>query len=558
MREKLVHLSIVAIFAALFYSNSFGNFFLWNDWTLVIENFLVRDWGNLPEIFTSAFWKPLIGEPSQIYRPLVSLSFMADFSLWRLQPWGYHLTNVSLHVANSILAYFLMLAYVSPSIALMGAILFAVHPIHTEAVTYISGRGELIMTFFLLSGTLLFLKSEKKQSWLLYLVSLPLFFLALLTKETAAIFPLLLLAAETTAFPSSWQGGRLRPLTRQIGPLIVLGAYYFLRNAFVGMMVSGHPFTAPDFVHHLLLTLKAVPLYLGLLLLPWSLHFLHPLSISSPLDLQMFLSILLLVGVGWWLRYASRSGNQAVAFALLWFLIGLLPLVYFIGRGAPLLEGWTYLSSLGFLLLVALGLDTIKRWTTPGAPLLLTIWIAVMLGGLTLYRNRDWKNDMQISLHSVAASPDDPVALRLLGNAHFRRGKIDKAEQLFQKAVLLRPQDPETQESLGQLYDFIRRDTEALARYQRMRELTPNGPYAYWRIGRYYLQHRNFVESERYFKQAQGFFPRSSEIYNNVANVYYLQGKLDPAEAELRAALRILPCSRILRDNLEQLLRRKG
>src|SRR3990172_4772892 len=113
MREKLIHILLIACFAALFYINSFGNFFVWNDWTLIIENVLVRDWTNLPEIFTSAFWKPLIGEPSQIYRPLVSVSFMTDFALWRLQPWGYHLTNVSFHVANSILAYFLMRVYAS-------------------------------------------------------------------------------------------------------------------------------------------------------------------------------------------------------------------------------------------------------------------------------------------------------------------------------------------------------------------------------------------------------------------------------------------------------------
>ena len=89
MRGKWVHILVVCCFAALFYLNSFNNFFVWNDWPLIIENFLVHDWSNLPEIFTSAFWKPLIGEPSQIYRPVVLLSFMADYALWHLNPWGY-------------------------------------------------------------------------------------------------------------------------------------------------------------------------------------------------------------------------------------------------------------------------------------------------------------------------------------------------------------------------------------------------------------------------------------------------------------------------------------
>lgn len=554
MKEKLIHILVVAVFGALFYVNSLGNFFVWNDWTLIIENFLIKDWRNLPEIFSSAFWKPLLGEPFQIYRPLLSLSFMADYAVWHLNPWGYHLTNTLLHILNSLLIYFLARIYVPAVPALMATLIFAVHPIHTEAVTYISGRGELIMTFFLLSGVLVFLKSEKHRSWPLYLVSLPLFFLALLTKETAVIFPLLLLAADVTAFPSSWQSDPSRRLARQIGPLLVLGAFYSLRNVLVGI-TSVYPLVVTDFIRHLLLTLKAVPLYLGLLLFPWNIHFLHPLRPSSPFDLQIVLGFLSLVGAGWWLRYAARSGNHAVRFALLWFLVGLAPLVYFIGLNVPLLEGWTYLSSLGFVLLAALGLDALKRWTSTAAPLLLALWIAAVLGGVTFYRNRDWKDDMQISLNTVAASPDDPVTLRLLGNAYFRQGKTPEAEKTFQKGISLSPGEPRLHESLGRLYSFLGKGGEALASYQRMRELRPQDPYSYWRIARFYLEKRDFAEAEKYFAEAAGRFPYSSELRNDLAQVYYLQGKLDEARSELEAALRISPYSPILKENLERALR---
>ncbi len=557
MREKLIHLFLIACFSTLFYTNSFGNFFVWNDWTLIIENFLVHDWRNLPEIFTSAFWKPLLGEPFQIYRPLVSLSFMVDFDLWALNPFGYHLTNVSLHVLNSLLAYFLARCYVSALTALIAALFFAVHPIHTEAVTYISGRGELIMTFFLLSGVLVFLKSEKRTSWLLYLVSLPLFFFALLTKETAVIFPLLLLTADVTAFPSSWQSDPSRRLARHIGPLLVLGFYYSLRNIFVGIM-SVYSLAVTDFVGHLLLALKAVPLYLGLLLFPWNLHFLHPLRVSSPLDLQIFLAIILLVGAGWWLRYAKRSGNQAVRFALLWFLVGLAPVVYFIGLNVPLLEGWTYLPSLGFVLLVALGLDALKRRTDSRIPLLLTLWIVVLLGGLTLYRNRDWKDDMEISLHTVAASPEDPVALRLVGNAYMRRVNIPEAEKIFQKGLRLAPLNPGLHRSLGALYRFLGRETDAVAHYREALESTSQEPYAYWLLGHYYLRRGKLVEAEKYFSAAVKLFPHSSELHSDLARAYYLAGELSAAEAELVTALRISPYSFVLKESLEMVRREKG
>lgn len=552
MREKLSHLLLIAGLVALFYSNSFGNFFVWNDWTLIIENFLLKDWRNLPEIFTSAFWKPLLGEPSQIYRPLVLLSLMSDLALWGLEPWGYHLTNVSLHVANSILAYFLMRVYVSPTIALMGAALFAVHPIHTEAVAYISGRGELLMSFFLLSGTVIFLQSKKRRSWLLYLTSLPLFFSALLAKETAVIFPLLLLSADVMASPASWRSSPWRQSARQVGPFVILGIYYLLRELFVGLTVSSPQFATRDFFAHLLLTLKAVPLYLGLLLFPWKSHFLHPLGVSSPLDFQPALAVLLLAGAGWGVRHAMRSSNQAVGFALLWYLGGMLPLVLFTRFDFPLLEGWIYLPSLGFFLLVAWALSWLQFWSASRIHLWLTLLIAVPLGGLTFSRNSDWKNDLQISLHANAASPDDPVSLRLLGHAYFRRGKTPEAEKAFQKAISLSPGDPRLHESLGRLYSFLGKEKEALASYQRMLELAPRDPYSHWRLGRFYLERRDFAEAEKYFAEAARLFPYSSELRNDLAQVYYRQGKLDAARVELEAALRISPYSSALQENLKR------
>ncbi|MFQ5902750.1 MAG: tetratricopeptide repeat protein, partial [Candidatus Binatia bacterium] len=464
-----------------------------------------------------------------------------------------------LHVLNCLLIYCLLRQYVSPTTALMGSVLFATHPIHTEAVTYISGRGEILMAFLLLSGTLLFLQSEKHRSWPLYVASLALFFFSLLSKETAVIFPLLLITADLTAHPISSRREIPRRLVRQIGPLVSLSLYFILRKFFVGITLSGYGSPPPDFVHHLLLVLKAIPLYVGLLLLPWNLHFLHRIDPStSPLDVQLLLAILLLVGAGWGLRYAMRSGNQAVLFAFLWFLLGLLPLVHFIGLNLPLLEGWIYLPSLGFFLLVALGISRLQFWSPSRLHIWLALLIATLLGVVTLDRNEDWRDEMHISLHTNAASPDDPVALRLWGNARFKRGRTYEAEKTFQKAVLIESQDPRLHESLGRLYSFFGRESEALASYQRMRELTPKDPYPYWRLGRFYLRRRNFAEAENYFAKAASLFPYSSELRNDLAQVYYLQGKLDAAEAEIRSALKILPRSPILQDNLEQILRRKG
>ena len=559
MKEKLIHLSVIAALAALFYSNSFGNFFVWNDWTLIIENFLIKDWRNLPEIFASAFWKPLLGEPPQIYRPLVLVSFMADFFLWGLKPWGYHLTNICLHVLNSFLAYFLMRFYVSPAIALTGSLLFAVHHVQTEAVTYVSGRGELLPSVFLLTGTLLFLASGKRGSKALYLASLPVFFLALLSKEAAVIFPLWLFAADfTVAAPSSFPGGFSRLALRQVGPLVAVTSYVVLRSYYAGANLLAHDWSVGVIWQAAHAAARAVPLSFGLLLFPLNLRFFHATPPPSLYDPLFLLGVVLLACASWLLISAWKRDGRAVVFGLLWFLIGFVPLVRAAFVALPFLESRLYLPSVGFFLLVALCVTRLERLSPSRLHIWLLLLISSLLGGLTFYRNHDWKDDMTIAAHTLQASPEHPTALRLYGDALFRRGRIQQGEEIFKKALGLESPSARLHESLGRLYSFVGKDREALEQYQRMRELTPGDPYPYWRLGRFYWRRKNFAAAEGYLEKATHLFPYSSELHNDLASAYFLQGKLDRAKAELEAGLKILPYSTVLRSNLEQVLRRKN
>lgn len=555
-REKLLHLLLIACFAALFYSNSFGNFFVWNDWTLIIENFLIKDWRNLPEIFASAFWKPLLGESPQIYRPLVLASFMADFALWGLKPWGYHLTNICLHVLNSFLAYFLIRAYVSSAIALMGSLLFAVHPVQTEAVTYIYGRGELLQSVFLLSGALLFLASGKRSSRALYLASLPVFFLALLSKEAAVIFPLWLLVADLTAVESPRSGGLSRLWSRQIGPLLTVALYIVLRCYYEGINLFTHDWPVAGVWQAFHGTVRAVFLYVGFLLFPWNLHFLHPNPAPLVHDATFLLSLFLLACAGWLASFGWKRESRAMTFGILWLFIGFLPLLYSGALALPVLEGRVYLPSIGFFLLAALCLSRLENVSSSRLHIWLFLLISVALGGLTFYRNLDWKDDMKIAAHTLDASPGDPTAMRLFGDAVFRRGRIQEGEEIFKKALGLESPSARLHESLGRLYSFVGKDREALEQYQRMRELTSKEPYAYWRLGRFHWRRKNFAEAEGYLEKATHLFPYSSELHNDLAGVYFLQGKLDRARAELEAGLKILPHSTVLRSNLEQVLKK--
>ncbi|UCH12272.1 MAG: phospholipid carrier-dependent glycosyltransferase, partial [Candidatus Omnitrophota bacterium] len=191
--DKFNYRAIILILLAsiIVYINSLFNPFIWDDSALVRDNFLIKDWRHTRKLFTTDLYYSK--SRSNFYRPLQSLSYMLDYSLWRLKPFGYRLTNIILHSTVAILAYLLfLLVSKQKGVSLIGALFFVIHPIHTEAVVYISGRADSLMGIFLLSSFILFTKhmhQDGPKGQRLYFSSLACFALSLLCKEPALIFP---------------------------------------------------------------------------------------------------------------------------------------------------------------------------------------------------------------------------------------------------------------------------------------------------------------------------------------------------------------------------------
>src|SRR4030067_3703612 len=149
-------LCLFVIFSSLaVYINSLSGDFIWDDIEQIVDNPVIKDIRNIPSFFTSDLWRlienPTIG--SYYYRPLFLLSLTLDYSLWNLNPLGYHITNLILHAINSLLIYQIgRRLFLHNAPAFLGAALFAVHPVHTESIAWISGRTDPITAvFFLLS-----------------------------------------------------------------------------------------------------------------------------------------------------------------------------------------------------------------------------------------------------------------------------------------------------------------------------------------------------------------------------------------------------------------------
>src|SRR3989338_6713361 len=182
-QRHLKAILLILVLSVITYFNAFANRFVWDDRALIIENELIRDWKHIPQIFTNELYRT--SAPVSFYRPIQTLSCLFDYSIWHLNPYGYHFTNLFIHIVNGILVYFLVLLSLLDNnkqypIALFTALLFIVHPVHVQAVTYISGRADLLACLFLLIAFILFMKGE---TFLSRIVSSLSFIFALLSKE---------------------------------------------------------------------------------------------------------------------------------------------------------------------------------------------------------------------------------------------------------------------------------------------------------------------------------------------------------------------------------------
>ena len=149
--------ALIVAATLLVYANALGNAFLWDDHFLVVGNTAIKHWANVATIFVHPLFPDAIG--SRYYRPLQTLTYLLDYQLWGLRPWGFHLTNMLLHAGTAVLLYRLGLVVLRDArAALAGALLFAVHPIHTEAVTYVSGRSDPLAAFLMLAAALWFVR----------------------------------------------------------------------------------------------------------------------------------------------------------------------------------------------------------------------------------------------------------------------------------------------------------------------------------------------------------------------------------------------------------------
>lgn len=196
-RRLLLGVILIIFLGLSVYLNSLKGTLFWDDEVTVVNNVFIRHpIKYLGKIFSASYHSGA-GETLNFYRPLTTLFFAFDYQIWRLKPFGYHLSNVALHILNGILIFFLLRRiFGNYLLGIFCVTLFLVHPINSEAVNYVSNRSDLLMLFFFLTAFYSYLLYREKGRWFFLLGALVLYILSILSKEMGLILLFFLLAYE--------------------------------------------------------------------------------------------------------------------------------------------------------------------------------------------------------------------------------------------------------------------------------------------------------------------------------------------------------------------------
>lgn len=480
------------IFAAALgvYSSALSGQFIWDDDYLVRDNQYLTSWSHLPQIFSkdiNAGADSFCG----FYRPLQILSYRVDYLVWKLEPPGYHLTNILLHALAAWLFFLLAEGFAGRPAALFASFLFLVHPVQTEAVAYISGRADLLAAIFIFLGILI----ERKRPW-----SVAAYALALLSKESALVFPAILWAWRRFALKEKSGFGAFCPY------LVVSAVYLGLRSTV--LVPWAVPIDAGSLVQRLPGIFAAFFGYFRTIFWPWSgLHMEYGQRFfgwSEP-EVLRGLAIFMMTVTGTWFAAKKKS---AAFFGLSWFWIAWIPVSGLFPLLATMAEHWLYLPLPGLFLAAGMFMKT-KRATILGI-------VALGLFSVTTYlQNFYWSDPVSFSKTTLRYVPGSYRAEYTLGLYYGSIGEKARAAGHYERAFTLHPGYTEAYYNLANLLASVHEDEEAIKYYLKAIEAGPSYAAAYNNLANVYSRKGEKDKAVEYYKKCLELEPKNAAALKN-------------------------------------------
>ncbi len=577
LRKRLICLALGLVTLAVFAPSLTHDFLEYDDQQYVTENAQVR---------AGLTWHGVVwafGPHAGNWHPLAWLSHMLDCQLYGLKPAGHHLTNVLLHVANSLLL-FLLLNRMTGALwrSALVAALFAWHPLHVESVAWVAERKDVLGAFFWMLTLCAYaryaeirgLKSEVPSqkpapdityhASRYYLLSLFLFALGLMSKPMVVTLPFVLLLLDywpLRRFQLSTlnaQPSILRRLVWEKAPFFVLTAINcaLTLSAQQPAMASTAGLRIPQRLEH---ALVAYAHYLGALFVPRHLAIYYPYEKVVPAA-EVILAGLMLVGLSV-VVFRSAALRPYLPTGWLWFLGTLVPVIGLVQVGDQAwADRYTYLPSVGLFIVVVWGAAELAGKSQAGRTFLR--WLAVVVGLALLFGTsaqlRYWKDTRTLFEHAVRVTRNNPLATTLLGAVLAKEGKLDQAIEYYRTALRYAPGFPEAHFYLGHAFDQQGKLEEAIAEYNKALWYKPTQEQAHIFLGAALAKQGKLDQATAHYLAALKLNGRSAVAHNNLAKLLHAQGRLDDAITHYSAALESDPGLAQAHNNFGILLLQQG
>jgi tetratricopeptide (TPR) repeat protein len=604
IHRPVLNVLLVLLFSLLAYSATLYFPFHFDDEPGITENLIIRDLRYFIEPSKAKDFKGPFGYNALKMRYITLLTFALNYRIHGLDVTGYHILNIMIHIITAMLVYlFVTQTFNTPflrgsplrdyscHIALFTALLFACHPLQTQAVTYIWQRATSLSTMFYLISLTAYIKwrlgillpSASMPSPLLSNIkSLSLYsgciiaaILAMKTKETAFMLPVTVAIYEFIFFE-----GKIKKRIICLIPLLLtlfiipltLATIHKAPGEIIGV-VSDAARGNTDLPRHvyLLTELRVLLTYIRLIFLPvhQNLDYDYPVY-RSFFNIEVLLSFLFLVSLlGLGIYLFSRFRHSAptariISFGILWFFINLMLESSIIPLNNVIFEHRMYQPSIGVFfaltssVFMASGIMRARRKGTETAVIVILLIITSALTWTAYARNNIWKNEVSLWQDVVKKSPGNKRAHNNLGSAYKYSGLFDDAIRHYRTAIELDPGYAYAHNNLGSAYQLKGMPDKAIQHYRAAIKLDPLFSDAHNKLGSAYQSKGLIEKAIEHYQTAANIYPNYRDPNINLGIAYQSVGQLDKAVRHYKTVIRLDPMNAGIHFNLGTVYQSQG
>lgn len=523
--DSRMQLFIIACSAMLIYLPSLSYQLTYYDDATLIENMskFITGRESFFELFSQSVFGTSQGSGDYFYRPLLNLTFYFDSLINGNSLIGFHITNLIIHAAASCLLYlfFLKLKF-NRLLSFTVTLIFAVHPALVQAVAWIPGRNDALLTLTALASILFLLHYTDNGKPFYLALHFLLFFMSLLTKETAVLLPVVFYLTRKLDVND-------KPKDAVSSYGLILGWVFFIviffgvRSAVLGASV-GMPltFAFENFIHNL----PALPQYIGKLLLPFNLSVFPILR-----DTTYVFAIVTIVGLMYLLYVSKNLRKNYILLSVCWLFLFLLPAILRTSADyeSVFLEHRLYFPMVGFLML-CMETDLVKNISTdkPVSKIIIA-GIIVLFAILNIRHSNHFKDEYSYWFSAVSTSPNSSFAHKGLGTSYLTSGNSTNAIKEYETAIQLNPALKEVRNNLGRIYLNNGQLEKAGHLFDEELSINPSNAVCYYNLALLRLKQNSVKEAEVLIRKSIALDPDYRDAQNDLCVILAMQKKYEEA-----------------------------